>query len=436
VRSGITRKIGALGTSLRHSRSTPERLQEYRGRNLRRIIHHAYTSVPLYQALWDSHRYSPLAVRAADDLINLPLVTRKDFRARPLRESLARGEDPARMITVHTTGSTGEPFVVCRTRAEDFIFHVFRMRAMTSFGLRPTDRMARIGTHPHEQSPFAWRAAQRLGLFRQAQIPLLDAPLKIASALREARPDVVTGNSGVLTRVAREITASPDGAPRPRFVVTSSEMLMPGMRRRISEGFLCPVYDTYCSEEFGLIAWECRKTGLYHVCDDNVVVEVLKDGRPAREGERGEIVVTALHYFGMPFVRYFLGDEGVAGPTLCPCGAPFSTLSEISGRRVDYLRLPDGRELYAAVAAHAIQAFAPWVEQYELVQERLDRIVIQMVAVPRPTPAAVSHLRSSLEDLLGREVDIRLEFVLEIAPGPGEKFRILRSLVDTGHNGF
>jgi phenylacetate-CoA ligase len=301
---------------------------------------------------------------------------------------------------------------------------------MSSFGLRPKDRMARVGTHSHEQSPLAWRAAQRIGLFRQTQVPLLDTPSDIAAALGKADPDVVTGNSGVLTRAAREVAQLSGRAPRPRFVVTSSEMLTPGMRRRIAEAFACPVYDTYCSEEFGLIAWECRETGLYHVCDDNVVVEVLKDGRSAREGERGDIVVTALHYYAQPFVRYLLGDEVVPGPAPCPCGAPFSTLSEISGRSVDYLSLPGGRELYAAAAAHVIQAVAPWVEQYELVQERTDMVRVRLVAAPVPPPEGLIRLRDGLITLLGPGIDVELELVPEIVPEPGEKYRFLRSLVD------
>jgi len=38
-----------------------------------------------------------------------------------------------------------------------------------------------------------------------------------------------------------------------------------------------------------------------------MIVEVLKDGRPAAMGERGEVVGTNLH-FAMPFIRYRLGD--------------------------------------------------------------------------------------------------------------------------------
>jgi phenylacetate-CoA ligase len=430
LRIGIAEGVAVLGAALRHSESGPERIFEYRNRHLRRIIRHAHANIPLYRDIWNARGSSPESVRTAGDLSALPAVTRKDFRTRTPDESLARGCDPSRLITIRTTGSTGEPLAVRRTPAEDFVFHVFRMRTMSSFGLRPKDRMARVGTHSHEQSPLAWRAAQRIGLFRQTQVPLLDTPSDIAAALGKADPDVVTGNSGVLTRAAREVARLSGRAPRPRFVVTSSEMLTPGMRRRIAEAFACPVYDTYCSEEFGLIAWECRETGLYHVCDDNVVVEVLKDGRSAREGERGDIVVTALHYYAQPFVRYLLGDEVVPGPAPCPCGAPFSTLSEISGRSVDYLSLPGGRELYAAAAAHVIQAVAPWVEQYELVQERTDMVRVRLVAAPVPPPEGLIRLRDGLITLLGPGIDVELELVPEIVPEPGEKYRFLRSLVD------
>ncbi len=429
MRVGIAGGLAVLGAALRHSTSSPRQVREYRDGRLRRIIRHARKNVPFYRDIWAARGVSPGSVRTAEDLAALPIITRKDLRARRLGAFLANGSDPDRLITIQTTGSTGEPLAVRRTPAEDFVFHVFRMRAMASFGLRPADRMARIGTHSHKQSPPAWRAAQRLGLFRQDQIALLDAPADIAAALGRTDPDVVTGDAGVLTRAAREVARLSGRAPRPRFVVTGSEMLTPGMRRRIVEGFGCPAYDTYCSEEFGLIAWECRETGLYHVCDDNVVVEVLKDGRPAREGERGDIVVTALHYHAQPFVRYVLGDEVVPGPAACPCGAPFATLSEISGRSVDYLHLPGGRELYAAAAAHVIQAVAPWVEQYELVQERVDRVVIRLVPDSPPPPEALVRLREGLEALLGPGVDIEWELVPEIVPEQGMKYRFLRSLV-------
>ncbi len=78
------------------------------------------------------------------------------------------------------------------------------------------------------------------------------------------------------------------------------------------------------------MAWECRHSGDLHTCDDGVLVEVLRDGRPAEPGERGEVVVTNLHAYAMPFIRYRIGDLATRGAP-CGCGAPFSTIGEITG---------------------------------------------------------------------------------------------------------
>ena len=354
---------------------------------------------------------------------------------RPLEEIIARRVDPRRLKVVRTTGSTGEPFVIRRSRRDDFVFHIFRMRAMKDFGLKVSDRMARVGTHADAQSPLSWRIAQRFGLYRQTQIDVMQSPEKIDSALKELRADVVTGNSGVLARISRGFDGGYPGGDRPRFVVIGSELSTKTMRRAISDGFGCPVYDTYCSEEMGLIAWQCPATGLYHVCDDGLVLEVLKpDGRPAREGERGEVIVTHLHFEAMPFIRYRLGDQVTVGPNPCPCGAPFSTISDILGRMTDFLHLRGGREIYANAPAMIIQEHASWVGQYELVQENRDRVDLRIVPLAEAGQDAVIELRERIWELLGRDVDFRLEIVSGIVPGPGGKYRILRSKIDSPYD--
>ena len=68
---------------------------------------------------------------------------------------------------------------------------------------------------------------------------------------------------------------------------------------------------------------------------------------PAAEGERGEVVVTALHSFAVPFIRYRLEDSVVKGKDACACGKLFSTIRSILGRTSEYFPLPDGRELHA-----------------------------------------------------------------------------------------
>jgi phenylacetate-CoA ligase len=205
------------------------------------------------------------------------------------------------------------------------------------------------------------------------------------------------------------------------------------MRRDIRTAFRAPVYDTYVSEEFDIIAWECSETGRYHICDDSLILEVLRNGTPAAKGERGEVVGTSLHFLAMPFIRYRLGDEVTAGEETCPCGLPFSTLSALDGRKTDYLILPNGRELFASAIAYILHDKAPWIERYELVQEREDKVALRVVSSNFPAQDKIQELRQKIQSRLGRGVAFSVEQVSQIEPGPGEKFRVLRSHIRSAY---
>lgn len=413
----------------RHPRSSRDKIQAYQNRMLRRLMAHAYERVPYYRAVFDGAGVKPGDIRTAADLQALPLTSKLDLKERPLDQVLARGYDRRRLASHTTTGSTGEPFTILRSPSDEFIFFGVRLRTMRDFGLKPRDRMARVAAQGRETMPASWRLLQALGFYRADPIPILDPPRRIVRAVLENRADVLTGDSGVLTRVSREFESSGIRDHSLRFLVAGSELLTPNMRRQILDAFRRPVYDTYVSEEFSVIAWECKETGLYHVADDSLILEVLRDGRPASPGETGEAVVTSLHFRAMPFVRYRLGDEVRTGPVPCPCGQPFSTLSSITGRMTDYLCLPGGREIYAAAVAYVFQKRVDWIRQYEMIQEKEDEVVLRAVVKGVPAAEKIASLNKDIQDLLGEGVRFSLNLVDELKPGPGGKYRVLRSRI-------
>jgi phenylacetate-coenzyme A ligase PaaK-like adenylate-forming protein len=61
------------------------------------------------------------------------------------------------------------------------------------------------------------------------------------------------------------------------------------------------------------------------------------------DGKRlGRILVTHLHSYASPIIRYDNGDLGILLES-CPCGHRGPTLTEVHGRRKTFLRHPDGR---------------------------------------------------------------------------------------------
>ena len=166
-----------------------------------------------------------------------------------------------------------------------------------------------------------------------------------------------------------------------------------------------------------------------HVCDDNVIIEVLRDGSPVAEGEAGDVVVTGLHSYTAPFLRYGLSDIAVRGPDRCPCGAPFSTLKSIEGRVMDTCVTPDGRRLHHWELIPMSFWHMPWFRRYQLVQKTPAHVVLRVIASGEPPSDDIEKLKNGVLEKLGPGGSFDIEFVDEIAFSKSGKHQVCRSEV-------
>jgi len=199
--------------------------------------------------------------------------------------------------------------------------------------------------------------------------------------------------------------------------------LPPGVRREIEAGFQAPVFETYACRETALIAWECPATGELHVCDDHIILEVLDQGLPVAPGEAGEVIVTVLHSFAQPFLRYRIHDVVVRGTDPCSCGAPYSTLHRVEGRTNDRILFPGARSRPPGPIFDFMEEQTDWIRQFQLVQERLDLVILKLVVSRRPEPQKLRSLEMVCRNFLGPEFEFKVEFVDELMSEPGTKFR-------------
>lgn len=426
----------------RHARADRAELDRFRDEQVRRIVTHAYQHVPYYSRLFARNDLDSRQVRGVADLAAVPLTSKRDLQPLPVGEVIARGVDPARLFSNRTSGSSGEPFVLRRTWLEQSLESWYRMRAFRYYGVRLTHRMAGVGV-VHARDPndrkLIGRALTALGLRKAIRIDGLRDPAQIVARLLAFRPEMVGGLPGVLSRVAAYLIDQNIDL-RPRVVTVGGEVLTPLMRRQIGDGFGAPVRDIYGTHEFNLLAWECREGGDLHTCDDGVILEVLReDGRPAEPGERGEVVATNLHRYAMPLIRYRLGDIVTQGParhwSRCACGLPFSTIRQVQGRMIDYFPLPDGRVLHPyEIVTRVVLGPNPWIRQYQLTQERIDRIVLRIVPAGAAPADQVAALRDSIARLLGPTVTFEVSLVEKIPLETTGKFRVSRSLVRSAYD--
>jgi phenylacetate-CoA ligase len=415
------------------SPSTSRReVEEAQLQQLRRLVVHAYRNVPYYRRHFDDHGFKPEDLRRLEDLSAIPVTERKHFQSLATEEVVARGVRPERLIVQTTSGSSGTPLLVRRTWFEERSLGALRRRTLYYFGLRPRDRHVAIVYPPAAPShdfQLPLRILQSAGLYRKTWLSCLQSSEELARLLSGLRPDVLSGYAGVMSRLSQFVCALEPKAIAPRFVAVGGEVLTPSMRRRIETVFGAPVYDTYGSHEFNLLAWECKGTGVMHTCDDGMILEVLKEGQPVGVGERGEVVGTNLLSFAMPFIRYKLGDVVTKGAAGCACGLPFSTIQTIQGRMIDYFMLPGGRLIHPYELVKSSQNSTAWIREYQLVQEHHSRIVLRAVPFYPPRPDDILALRGNMRAVLGDEVEFQVDLVPELYPGPGGKFRVYRSMI-------
>lgn len=414
-------QLAGLLAGRRWSQDSLRRIQE---RGLRAIVRHAVRRVPFYRELYRKAGVEPGSILGLEQLARLPIVEKKDLQERPLPELLAEGLDPAACTRSSSSGSSGPPLTVFRLAADRNWMNLGWKRAYLSCGLRPGDRLASFIGGRHARAAGKWR--ERSGIFPWREISTWLEPRQWVDELRAWRPQAISGYVMTLRLLADFMVEQGITDIRPRVLFHSSALLDAESRRLFSRVFSCPVIDLYGSEEAGCIAWECRTCGGYHVAADQVIVEVLKDGRPARPGEQGEVVVTNLHSRAMPFIRYRQGDVVTVSQEPPRCGIRFPLLAGIEGRVDDFIVLKGGRRLSPHPVYHCIDP-VPGVRHWRILQEKPGRIRLELVVGGDSLPAARERIAGRLLMLAGGELEVEIERVQRIPDVPGVKFRRIRS---------
>jgi phenylacetate-CoA ligase len=146
------------------------------------------------------------------------------------------------------------------------------------------------------------------------------------------------------------------------------------------------------------------------------------------------VVVTNLHSYAMPFIRYRLADVATRGAEQCACGRPFATIRSLRGRMIDYFPLPDGRVLHPyQILDSFMPEVEPWIRQYQMVQDLPNRIVLSLVPTAAPATPVDHQITRKVRPLLGPSVEFQIRLCDEIPLGPGGKFRHSRSLITSSY---
>jgi len=404
---------------------SPQALKRIRDRKLRKLVAHAHDRVPFYRAIFEDRKIRPRDIRTAADLAALPLISKGDLQGLPAKEKLAAGCRPGDGRSFLTSGTTGRPLEVFYSRRDWTVVNFGLARAFFAMGMKPWHRLASFVGKEAPGKSKKWY--EYLGVWRGLDLSSWEEPHSWIAALRRFRPNVLVGYVMTLRILGEAVRNEGMGDWTPDLIISGSGVLDDFSRRFLASVFTCPVRDYYASFEAGTIAWECPGCGGYHLSSDTVVVETLADGKPAPPGETGEVVITNLENYAMPFLRYRQEDEAVLSAARPECGRGLPLLERINGRADDCVVLSDGRKIPSQPFYYSIEPVRG-VKRWKVVQEDLLTIRVDIEPGPEFTADSRRLIERNLRKVVGG-MTVHVSLVPSIVVHPSRKFRQVASLV-------
>ncbi|GAB6162901.1 phenylacetate--CoA ligase family protein [Desulfothermus naphthae] len=410
-----------------------EKLEQLQLKKLRLILEHAYKNVPFYRQIFKERGLKPEDIRNLEDIRELPFIITKDQIQNNLKLFLARNMDEYAPWPFETGGSTGKPLRFYNDRISDLMESAFVWRYRVWAGYTPNDRQV-IMRYKTDFPPSTDKEAPRfqddnilyLSAFHVKESNLND----YVSKIRTFKPKAIWSFPSTLYIIAKymlEQNISPfEGL---KCITTSSETLFPHFRSTIEKAFGAKIYDWYGSNERVVSAAECEE-GRMHINSEYGLLEVVNaKGEPVKPGEIGIIIGTAFHKLAMPFIRYQLGDMAILSDEKCLCGRGLPIIQSIEGRMDDLIITKDGRFVGRLDEAFH-ESFG--IKMSQIIQKQPGSIIVKIVRGKNFSPKDIEKLYTQLQKRLGKDMEIKYEFVEEIARVGRGKYRFVISEIDIG----
>lgn len=401
----------------------PQELRVLQLRQLEVLLRHAVATVPYYRErladLW------PLQSGLSWEIFQrFPLLGRRNLQDHyaALASTAPPGQHGA-VKELRTSGSTGAPVRVLRTALEGLLWEVCTLRDHAWHRRDLGAKLSAIRQGVKEAEGDGWGAATE-GIIRTGRASTLPVDRDIATQarwLQAQQPEYLLSHPSNVAALAAHCITQGIRIPRLREVRTSGEALAPEVRELCREAWNVPLVDMYSCNETGYIALQCPEHDHYHVMAENLVVEVLDDqGRDCAPGQVGRVVVTSLHNFAMPLIRYEIGDLAEAGAS-CSCGRGLPVLARILGRVRNMLVLANGERYWPSFGLRGLSNELG-IRQHQLVQKSFELIEARLVTDAPLNAAQEARLRDQLLSRAPAGFRVEFSYCTEIPRGAGGKF--------------
>jgi len=415
--------------------SNKDKVSEFQEKYLTKLLLHAYKNVPYYHRIFKEVGVINDGTVVLSKFNQIPILT-KEIMRKHHKELISKDYTTRKWYYNSSGGSTGEPvrFIQddqynrwCAATNKYYYENILGIDepSVKKIILWGSERDLFEGTRGLKAKVINWLTnTVFLNGFKMTEEDMG----RYIKTINSYKPDLIRGYAGSLYELCRFAERKNLNLYTPKILISAAETLRDEMREKIEDVFGTKVYDFYGSREVVSLAGEC-KYGLMHLFAFGGYVEIRDNNNQAvNEGEEGKVIVTDLHNYSMPFIRYEIGDMAVLGPEKCKCGNVLPTLKKITGRITDHFVKEDGTVIHGEYFTHLFY-LKDWVKAFQIIQEDYKRIRLLVVSEGEINVSEKRDIEDKIKLVMGKDCKIIWEFVDEIPKTPQGKYLYTKSLV-------
>ena len=401
-----------LAANMEHSQwATLEQLEQIEEMDLVKLVRHHTEHTPWFTERLKEQNLAPSDLWTLKGLKQYRPFTKRDIQQ--AGNKFKANEVPKQYQPighVESSGSTGQPVSIDRTNVNNIFWAAHTLRDHTWFKRDYSSKLAAIRANFNDSEFRANWGAPVAMLYKNngaaLGIPVNWGTNKQLEVLEQFQPNILVLHAGVLQSMLTIWERDGCNLTELKHIKQIGDTAHDSLRERVKAMFGLTLEDNYSSSEVGTIAIQCPDSGLYHIMAENLIVEILdQDGNDCKPGEIGRVVVTDLHNYAAPVIRYDLGDYAEVG-TKCTCGRHLPTLKRIIGRERGMFVKPDGSQFWPRGGGRGIKTFK--VRQFQMIQYALDDIEYRMVTDKPLTPDQEQEAIEAIERVFEMPGTVRI----------------------------
>ena len=318
-----------------------EQLQKLQSEKLVKQVKHVYENLPYYRGLMEKKGVTPDDIHGIEDLYKLPFIEKNDLRecypdgmrAMPLSECVR---------IQSTSGTTGKRVIAYYTQHDIDLWEDCCARAIIAAGADKEDVVqVSYGYGLFTGGPGLNGGSHKVG---SLTLPMssgnTERQLQFMLDMKATVLCCTPSYAAYLGESLKEQGYTPDQIPL-KAGIFGAEPWTQEMRRSIEQTLGIKAYDIYGLTELSGpgVSFECSEQNGMHINEDHFVAEIInpETGEVLPEGEKGELVFTALDKQAFPVLRYRTRDICVLSRKKCSCGRTHIRMAKPMGRSDDMM---------------------------------------------------------------------------------------------------